>query len=123
MPSTKMNEKFGGVQSHNHSSAMTEGCLGPYPAVRNVGGVLFAVKLKVGEVQDIQFKDTDLPPFYRHAQGGHGDRGARAAQSREGEEVEQGGASDGRRRRPCSGGCRYGARRAAGLRGQGQGLP
>ena len=59
-----MNEKFGGVQSHNHSSAMTEGCLGPYPAVRNVGGVLFDVKLKVGDVQVMQFKEEDLPPFY-----------------------------------------------------------
>ena len=28
---TNMNEKFGGVQSHKHSSVMTEGCLGPTP--------------------------------------------------------------------------------------------
>ena len=61
---TKMNEKFGGVQPHKHSSVMTEGCLGPYSAVRNVGGVLFDVKLKAGDVQDMQFKEEDLPPFY-----------------------------------------------------------
>jgi hypothetical protein len=42
---------FGGTQSLKRDTKMTLGCLGPFPVMRLVDGVMTDVKLKVGEIQ------------------------------------------------------------------------
>jgi len=41
----KMGSGFGGAQTRKRPTAMTTGCLGPYPATRLVSGVLTDVEL------------------------------------------------------------------------------
>jgi hypothetical protein len=57
-----MGSGFGGAQTRKRPTAMTTGCLGPYPATRLVSGVLTDVKLKEGGAQYMVLQADDLPP-------------------------------------------------------------
>lgn len=46
-----MSKGFGGAQSMKRDTKMTQACLGPFPVIRLVDGVMTDVKLKVGDTQ------------------------------------------------------------------------
>jgi hypothetical protein len=46
-----MSKGFGGAQYLKRDTKMTLGCLGPFPVMMLVDGVMTDVKLKVGEIQ------------------------------------------------------------------------
>ena len=59
-----MSSGFGGAPTLKRPSVLTAGCLGPFCAIRVVGGVLTDVKLKVGDVQHMIFQEDNLAPWY-----------------------------------------------------------
>eukprot|EP00733_Pompholyxophrys_punicea_P001443 Pompholyxophrys_punicea_v1_NODE_723_length_1393_cov_18.770553.p3 type:complete len:151 gc:universal NODE_723_length_1393_cov_18.770553:303-755(+) len=64
-----MNASYGGKQTLVRDTTITEGCLGPLPALvewKNSLGVLVKsdCKLQVGQVQKMSFQAHDPPPFY-----------------------------------------------------------
>ena len=60
-----MNVKFGGAAVAKHATKLVDGgCLGPHPALIEVGGVVHDRKLKVGDTQSMIFGEDDPPPFY-----------------------------------------------------------
>ena len=72
-----MNVRYGGKQKALRDSVMTEGCLGPRPAMMYLNDGVWSttfdperttrtvdLKPKLGEVQRMSFGPTDPPPFY-----------------------------------------------------------